>query len=211
MKSSAIATAADYADAMLTARKAKNVLWSMTLLMIMAELALFFVARYQVDLSAPSAVTDKLKYVIGLIDFLGVVTPMVLAVVLLLILAIMLIGRLIGVARVVSAFIWCVLLTVLLFPWQAFLINQTFTSTEFKIPGVLYTWSELLLEARYHPAGRTAVLFWGRFVGWPVAALAIVLVIGMASRRGLRLALGEESSDPVPVVDADNINDPTRI
>ena len=60
--------------------------------------------------------------------------------VILLIAKIMLVGRLIGVAQVTSAFIWCVFLVVLLFPWQAFLQSTDFTG-DFKIPGVLYTWA----------------------------------------------------------------------
>ena len=71
-----------------------------------------------------------------------IILIIVLAIVILLIAKIMLVGRLIGVAQVTSAFIWCVFLVVLLFPWQAFLQNTDFTG-DFKIPGVLYTWNEL--------------------------------------------------------------------
>jgi len=41
-----IATAADYADAMITARRAKNWLLTLLLLILLAQLAIFFVARY---------------------------------------------------------------------------------------------------------------------------------------------------------------------
>src|SRR2546422_273983 len=43
---SSIATAADYADAMMTARKAKNLLFLLLLVMLVTQLALFFVARF---------------------------------------------------------------------------------------------------------------------------------------------------------------------
>src|SRR5580692_578154 len=120
--------AADYADALITARKAKNILALIILLMLCFQLAFFFLTRYKVSLDSQPRLFDFLKYVVGLIDFLGVTAPIVLAIVLLFIVLIMLNGRLLGVSRVVSAFVWCIVLLVLLFPWQAFLINQTFTS-----------------------------------------------------------------------------------
>ena len=121
-----------------------------------------------------------------------------LGIVLLLIVVIMLVGRLIGVSRVVSAFLWCTVLAVLLFPWQAFLINQTFSSPEFKIPGVLYNWVELAARAKAHPANKYEWLFWGRFVAWPVATLVILLIVQGNSQRGLRQALGEIPPKPFP-------------
>jgi len=199
MTQSTIATAADYADAMLTARKAKNVLTGIIAALILAQLAVFFLLRYKFDPEAHRRAVDYLQYLLGGIDFLGLIAPLVLGVVLLLIVAIMLVGRLIGVSRLVSAFLWCVVLGALLFPWQALLINQSFTSTEFKIPGVLYTWAELLARVRAHPEGiRQMLLFWSRFVGWPVLALLVLVTIQVSSRRGLRQALGEVPPQPFP-------------
>ncbi len=142
-------------------------------------------------------VVDFLKYLVGLVDFLGVVLPIVLLADLWLIASVLLLGRLLGVSRVISAFLWCIVLLTLLFPWQAFLMNQTFTSTEFKIPGVLYTWSELVLRARVHPSGvLLSLLFWARFVGWPVVAALLLLTIQHQSRIGLRSALGKAHPEP---------------
>jgi len=155
------------------------------------------IGRYQIDFSEANNRDDFLRYWIGVTDFLGIIAPVVLGVDLLLILAIMLVGRLIGVANLVWAFLWCVVLAILLFPWQAFLINATFTSPEFRIPGVLYNWAELILRVREHDSGWKLVgLFWARLVGFPVVALAVLLKIQMGSRRGMRLALGEA---PAPV------------
>ena len=47
MPHSPIATAADYADAMLTGRRAKNILFLMLLLMLLGQIAIFFVLRTQ--------------------------------------------------------------------------------------------------------------------------------------------------------------------
>jgi len=210
MIQSAIATAADYADAMITARRAKNLLFVIILAMLLIELGLFVVARYHVDLtpgvadqSTASArllhLIDRMKYLVGLIDFLGIAAPVLLAVVLLLLTAIMLIGRLVGVSHLVSAFLWCVVLIIMLFPWQAFLMNETFTSPEFKFAGVLYNWPELVDRARIHPTNAAmSIAFWGRFVVAPIIALILLLTIQMQSRRGLRMALGEGILPPPP-------------
>lgn len=228
MPPSNIATAADYADAMMIARRAKNTLFLIVLLMLILQIATFLVARttnYVIPAAGDSslagtvtpstapttqgsltaaAVSDPatraslagpvLHYVTALIDFLGILLMIVLAMVILLIAKIMLVGRLIGVAQVTSAFIWCVFLVVLLFPWQAFLQNTDFTG-DFKIPGVLYTWSELThptLGAKFENAKLdVTILRWARFIGFPVLAIILLLVVQAKSSRGLRAALGE--------------------
>lgn len=225
MPPSNIATAADYADAMMIARRAKNVLFFLLLIMLLIQIGTFFVARMTdrvipanpslaetvTPATHPAATTqplatlrDKafapavLRYLTALIDFLGIVFILVLAVVLLLIIKIMLVGRLIGVAQVTSAFVWCVFLGILLFPWQAFLQNTDF-SGDFKLPGVLYTWPELIhptLGAKFSTADLyQSILRWARFVGWPVVALILLLMIQAKSSRGLRAALGESELD----------------
>lgn len=224
MPPSNIATAADYADAMMIARRAKTTLFLLLLLMLLAQIGIFFAARQTnhvipsaepslaatITASATTAPTTQaalapvdarigqvLRYLTALIDFLGIVFIITLAVVILLIAKIMLVGRLIGVAQVTSAFVWCVFLAVLLFPWQAFLQNTDF-SGDFKIPGVLYTWTELTHPTQGAKFGKVesmdvlqAGLKWARYVGWPVAAVILLLVVQAKSSRGLRAALGE--------------------
>lgn len=232
-----IATAADYADAMIIARRAKNWLFGLLLLILLAQIAIFFVARYtqaldgavsasvtpvgqtptvQVEATtapaepvtvpveeAPpqSGAAQKLEYLIGGTTFIGMGAVLVMAVVLLLIVLIMLIGRLIGVSRVTSALIWSIILGVLLFPWQAFLNYPGLAGTDFRIPGVLYTWSEVAQQARFGLDGSMdlmmQVLKWARFVGFPVLALLLLLMIQTKSSRGLKLALGEADADVV--------------
>jgi hypothetical protein len=233
------AVAADYADAMLVARRAKNALFLFLALILLIQITMFFVARYvhSIHLHAdatssasadattrsstdvtvvehPTGGSSRLaspafEYVIALTDYGGVVLPIVLSIVLLLIITIMLVGRLVGVSHVTSAFCWSVLLMVLLFPWQALLNSQFITgapsmtatpgmtappyeSTDIRIPGVLYTWPELSHDYKFEnaPLG-VAILKWARFVGFPVLALIILLLIQGRSSRGLRFALGE--------------------
>jgi hypothetical protein len=225
MPPSNIATAADYADAMMIARRAKTALVLFLLLMLLVQTIIFFVARMtdyvpivgatpslassvSTATTAPAAtqpsaahdlVVPLLRYLTALIDFLGIALAIVLAVVLLLITKIMLVGRLIGVAQVTSAFVWCVVLVVLLFPWQAFLQNEDFKG-DFKIPGVLYTWPELThptmgakfnLDPNPKLEPTQTFLRWARFVGFPAASLVILLMVQAKSSRGVRAALGE--------------------
>jgi hypothetical protein len=190
MDDAGLASSADFADALLTARRGRSVLVSLILVILLFQIGLFFAARFKIAIDGSSATLDFLKYVVDITDFLGVVLPGVLAMVLLLITLVMLVGRVLGVSRIVSAFIACLVLMTLMFPWQALFMNQTFDSDQFRIPGVLYTWTELVLRARVHPDRPTlALLYWARFVGWPVAAVLIVLKIQFASGKGLGAAL----------------------
>jgi hypothetical protein len=229
-----IATAADYADAMMIARRAKNWFFLFLLLFLLAQLAIFFVARYTkfVFADAPdsqpslaqtdpavastqaavvpstravspgnaSLISQTLMYLTAIIDFLGIVLIIVLWITLLLVINIMLVGRLIGLAHVTSAWIVCVVLAVLLFPWQSFLQDPNFKA-DFKLPGVLYTWTELThptLGAKFDMGGDAGsirfehrILRWARFVGFPVLSIIMLLFVQAKSSRGLRAALGE--------------------
>lgn len=208
-----IATAADYADAMLTARRAKNILLLLLVLLVLGQLTLFLLLRFDVVSTSAVASTQPattqsaavepatlLHYLSGGCLFLGLVVSIVLSLVLLLIVNIMLVGRLIGVGRLVSAYVWCLLLLVLLFPWQAFLnnVNLTMEQAPFKVPGVLYTWSELTDPAHgaNFPTENTAfaALKWIRYVAMPVVALILLLLIQVKSNRGMRQALGEDET-----------------
>lgn len=228
-----LALAADYSDALITARRAKNLLTLLLALMLLGQLALFFTAKYTnyipvqnpptpvaaapsiplpatmaADVSAaisnvtpadtstvPAKAVDLMQYFVGITGFLGITLALVLAVVLFLLTMIMLVGRLIGVHRVVSAFVWSIVLIVLLFPWQAFLADAHFAS-DFKIPGVLFTWAELVKFAKVgvggnNPGLEVLILHWARFVVFPLIALIITLMIQIKSGRGLKEALGE--------------------
>jgi hypothetical protein len=226
MATSPIATAADYADAMMSARRAKNVLFLLLLAVLVGQISIFLVLRHDPKLmgtsladtanvttaatTAPAAhrisVPDLLEYLVAITDFLGIALSIVLAAVMLVLMIIMLVGRLIGVSRVVGALIRCLVLIVLLFPWQSVLTSPVNggASTgaggpavpDFKLPGVLYTWAEVT-----HPVhgasfdasqvGSFSILKWARYVAWPAAAVVLVLMIQAKSSRGLAMALGE--------------------
>ncbi len=218
-----IAARADYADAILVARRAKNWLFLVLLIVLVGQIAIFFTARYTSMLTpdattmVPSAAAEKgvkvLKYLVAMAGFIGLTASLVLSCVMMLLVKIMLTGRTLGVAKVTSAFIWTLLLIVLLFPWQAMLSNPTLSATpdamvvDFKIPGVLYTWTEVThptLGAKFDSTTLPTphkVLRWARFVGFPVLAVLILMSIQIKSSRGIKSALGE---DVAPTTDAVN-------
>ena len=217
MTDPAIATAADYADALLTARRAKNLLVLIVLLMLLIQLAVFFVVKYtgivyplagSAPATAPTnapAWHDVARYAVGASDFLGVAGTILVALVLYLITQIMVVGRLIGVSRVLGALILALVVLALIFPWQAFLRDQTFTSREWMFPGVLYTWDELLHRVTIGTRGQqnsinVLILHWARFVAWPLVSIILLLMVQVKSNRGMRQALGEEVIDTTDVM-----------
>jgi hypothetical protein len=151
-----LATSADYADALLTARRAKTVVSVLLFLVLFTELALFFVLRYLKPLPVGFVLSkedqytrDLTQYFVGLLDFAGLILPALLVAVMYVILKVQLVGRLIGVGRMTAALVWGVVLILLLFPWQAVLNNPAINYDEnsnaigMKIPGVIYTWAEV--------------------------------------------------------------------
>jgi len=194
-------TAADYADALLACRRARTCLVVLLLLAMVCAIGVFVWAKYGnlLDASCPAAARQAAAMAVALTAFLGPVVSIVLAAVLLVIVNIMLVGRLIGLSRVVCGFFWCVLLVVLLLPWQT--VAASAAGHDLRVPGVLCTWSEVLALRAPAPAARSAAqkadvleetLTWLRFGGWPVLAGIIVLVIHQRTGRGLRQALGED-------------------
>lgn len=220
MTRTTVAVAADYADAMLVARRWKNLFFLLLFLCLVIQIGVFFFIRYygtgtvtvtagsstQPAITSTHNVTVGLAWLTNFIDFIGMVCVVSLGAVLLLIIGIMLVGRLVGVAHVTGAFVWCVVLAALLFPWQS-LWNYPIADTvqtapaaaenlevgpHYGLPGVLYTWPELDHRAHFtREFNRAAYLGWARFVIWPVAALIILGSVQVRSTRGLRFALGE--------------------
>ena len=212
-----LAVAADYADALTTARRAKTILFLIVLLLVLAELALFLLARYDVlqlkgNPSASVNLIDITSYALPAVNFLVISLSVVLSVVMLLLVTIMLVGRLIGVSQVTSAFIWSIVMIVVLFPWQTLLVvnpkpptvtqsdatissegELTLAKPAFNFPGALYTHTELLDNYKFpnNPVFPNAVNGWGRYVGLPLLALLLLLIVQLKSSKGLRYALGE--------------------
>jgi hypothetical protein len=258
-----LAVAADYADAMLVARRAKNAIFLLLLLFLLLRIGLFLTARFApsvhltatLQTAAASSATTPIslvqttpadptegqriiaplaRYFIVGTEFFSLLLAFALPAVLLLIVGIMLVGRLVGVAHVTSAFIGSIVFLLLLFPWQSVLNSEmrsirllrdwrghvsgeviatdasaaaalidagaaasvpstvSTTMPDIGIPGVLYTWPELARDYDFsNDNTRLAILKWARFIGFPVVAIILLLVIQARSSRGLRYALGE--------------------
>jgi hypothetical protein len=209
-----LATAADYSEAMGVARRAKSILALLILLMLLIQITVFFLARYNVipmpgdapvateaatqpASVSPEKLTDVMHYLTGLTLLGGIGLGIVLALVLIVVLHIMLVGRLIGVGKVTSSLVWCFVLIVFLFPWQTFMNNAGLTYTDFRIPGVLWTWGELVQRYDFpddFSGGNWAstILSWFRFVGAPLVAVILTLIIQLKSNRGIKMAMGED-------------------
>jgi hypothetical protein len=217
MTQTTLASAADYADSLLVARRTKIVVSVLILFILVAQLTLFFVVRYGYPhlLEAPATTADRnktelIQYTIGMLDFAGMILPAVLTVTLFILLQIQLVGRLVGTAKMTSALLWSVMLCLLLFPWQSVLNNPAInadpaaTAIGLKIPGVLYTWSEFsngkfgatfTVGKDWTKDWAPVVLHWTRFCVAPVIAVLILIWIQFKSDGGLRQSLG--GGDPV--------------
>jgi hypothetical protein len=219
MTRTTVAVAADYADAMLVGRRWKHLLVLLLTLCLLIQMGVFFFMRFynggsvtltagtttQPALTSTHDFTPAFTWLTNAVCFFSMVCVVVLAVVLLLIVGIMLVGRLVGVSHVTSAFVWCVLLAALLFPWQSLWnypvagtmqtapeTNETLAvGPRYGLPGALYTWPELEHRVHFPNTGFPAVLGWARFVLWPLVALVILGSVQVRSTRGLRFALGE--------------------
>lgn len=213
---------ADYADALMSARRAKNVLTVVVLFVLVFELTLFFGLRYYKPLT-PDPMTLQMqhtravvRYFLGLNDYAGLIAPALLAVTLYVILKVQLVGRLLGTGRMTSAFLWAVGLTLLMFPWQGILNNPSISDDPaangmgMKIPGIVYTWPEIsdtkndtgatFSTADMQHRWAIVVLHWARFVGFPLLGIVVIGVIYTKSQRGLRQSFYAETDD-VPATD----------
>lgn len=193
-----IAFAADYADALLVLRRAKGFIELVLFLMLALQVGLFAWVKFGNALpgsnsaTQPSISTDALNYLTALSLTLGLILGILLPVVLILIHHVMLVGRLIGLGKVTSSIVWSIFLFLMLFPWQTMLATASLARPDVVVPGVLYSWHELSTRGRFdNGAGLETMIHWFRFIGAPVVAMIVLLVVRIGSGRGIRLALGE--------------------
>lgn len=123
--------------------------------------------------------------------FFGLVAVILLALALMFAVKIALQGGFAGVAALVSAFFWSLILLAMLTPWQ-----QVFNTTV--VTGALYNYGELKLHAsalrESWGGGASAntmdwIVYYARFLAYPVVALLVWLVIMVRFGGGCRRAL----------------------
>ena len=93
-----------------------------------------------------------------------------------------------GVAQITRSLIWSILLLFMFLPWQYF-------ARDFPIPGVIYSYKELLRLIEPHVTGEHVAryqtfLLYGRFVAWPIVGLFVLLITSERFRAGIMIAIG---------------------
>ena len=210
MTTTQIQTNAEYADALIAARRAKFTLFVVLTAAIIIQLVLFYFLRYpkvtipppDLKPTPPAILNERMQYAIGLLDFAGMVGSILFSLTILLLLHIQLAARVLGVGRVTSSFILSLLVALLMFPWQAVMNNPAINADPvqnaigMKIPGVLYTWAEVhdpKIGAGFvvDPGNWSGnVLHWARYVGFPLVTLILLAIAQIRSSRGIRQSLG---------------------
>ncbi len=123
--------------------------------------------------------------------FFGLVTAILLALALMFAVKIALQGGFAGVAALVSAFFWSLILVAMITPWQ-----QVFNTTV--VTGALYNYGELKLHAsalkESWGGGKAAgtmewIVYYARFLAYPIVALLVWLVVMVRFGGGCRRAL----------------------
>ncbi len=124
-------------------------------------------------------------------QLLGLLAAASQAILIFLTLIMILVAQAPGVAHLTRSLNWAVILLFMVLPWQYFFHG-------FPIPGVLYSWHELLHTmglVYLLPPGRgipfvPRLLIVARYVGWPMLAMVVMLVTAERFRAGTRLAIG---------------------
>jgi hypothetical protein len=116
-----------------------------------------------------------LRWSLPAAKFIAMVTALLLTLTILFAVGLSLVGRLGGMAGLMSAFFWSLILFVMVVPWQQVLVKRTLAC------GALFNLGELLTRRAEWggpeaPMGDT-VLYYGRFVAYPGAGLLIWLIV----------------------------------
>ena len=103
-------------------------------------------------------------------------------------LLVMLVAQAPGVAQITRSLIWSVLLLFTILPWQYF-------ARDFPIPGIIYSYSELLRVIGPSVVGDKVQpfeiwLIYGRFILWPALGLLALLITAERFRAGVMIAIG---------------------
>ncbi len=91
-------------------------------------------------------------------------------------------------AQLTRSLIWSILLVFMFLPWQYF-------ARDFPIPGVIYSYNELLRLIEPHVMGEVVprfqvFLLYGRFIVWPLIGLFALLITAERFRAGIMIAIG---------------------
>jgi len=192
----------EYCDAFRSVRAAKNLFWWLIAAAIVAQLAAFVLVNFvgvidplhQGGASQPATAPlsaerwqEALTWVLPATKFLALVCGMLLSLTLLVAVNLSLLGRLGGVAGLVSAFFWSLILLALVTPWQQ-VMNAAVAC------GALYNLDELVRAAGkvkcswgVKEAGALDwTLFYARFIAYPLVTVLVWLRVQAKFARGYR-------------------------
>ena len=191
---------AEYADAFRSVRAGKNLFLWVVGAIILIQLAAFVLVEFVKvlePLNQPGPWRRTLMWVLPATRFLGPAAGMMLILMLLFAVKLSLIGRLGGAAGLIGALLWSVILLAALAPWKR-MFGGTLAC------GALYNLSDLDgWIARVRPAAGskapgalTWILYYARFIGYPVVALAVWVLVQA------KFAGGYKKMNIPPVVEA---------
>jgi hypothetical protein len=197
----------DYGAALRTVRAARGVFITLLILSLLIHVGAFCAVRWghvlesakmvEKDVTAPATTTidtspettdtigwssfwrGSLEAVLPLTSFVGLMCCGLLAICFFTSAYVCLSGGLGGVRGSLSAFFWTLVLLALLFPWARWLQGV-------QVPGVFFTFGELDKLTTEFADRLHEVLFYVRYLGYPVLALLIVLVGDGRYSRGYR-------------------------
>lgn len=220
-----------YTSAMRSLRAARNLLAALVLLAILVQLAGFILVNFTGVLdakfagSSPQAATlpsedaaqpaddtsadiaraalyeASLNWALPAAKFIAMVSAILLSLIILLAVKVSLLGRLTGMAKLISAFLWSLVLLMMVTPWQQ-VLSGSFAS------GALFNLGELLeYSRRINPAfgakGVTTLdlaFFYARFAAYPALALLVWCVVFAKFARGcatsIALPMAPAPADP---------------
>lgn len=178
----------EYAQAMRSIRMAKNIFWLVAVLAIVVQAGSFVLIHFMGVLGSAMPVASQpanvaawtkwsswgqlMHWVLPTSKFLGFVSATLLALTMLFAVKIALLGRRAGLATMISAFFWSLILLACLTPWQQ-VLQGSYAS------GALYNLDEMRHWNLKDSTVINQVLFFGRFLAYPaVSLLAAVIVAG---------------------------------
>jgi hypothetical protein len=200
----------EYSAAIRSVRCAKNVFWVLMALAILVQLVVFGLVAWggtvdalygpsdAVSRPASAPANDKavdraewwranFVWLLAVSQFLAMVMALLLAEWLMVAVCVALVGRLGGVALLLSAFFWSLVLLAILIPWQ-------FAFTQSPLIGALFTYDDLYartLEVKTS-WGAANVSLWvlisyhSRFLAYPILAALVWLLVNIKFRSGCR-------------------------
>jgi hypothetical protein len=207
----------EYHAALFTVRRAKNCLWWLIVLSLVVQMAAFVSVRYAgvIDdapqlsgvassddkqaTTAPAKVLneetsgaawiwyDVLCWILPATKYIAMAAGMLLVLTMLTAVQLSLVGRTGGVAGFIGGFFWSLLLLVFLIPWQQ-VTGSTLACGALYNLGELIDWTRPIIWDAKDATLLTKVLYYDRFIGYPVFILLLSLVVQMKFIRGWRRA-----------------------